>query len=189
MSVYNELMNRILRAYRDAGNGFHSAEAQAKIDSATSAFGAPFDSLGDAIDKRRAGLSGTEAYKTASTNALRILDADLDVLKAAVQSAARADNAKIARVIVDQSVAVRKAKVQQQADAEMVAQVGKLIQQAGSDAKVAGEIAPATGGTLDRLKSADVEAMQASIAERAAPKEDAVAAEQLAEFGGQASED
>jgi hypothetical protein len=189
MSVYNELMTRILRGYRDAGNGFHPAEAQAKIDSATSAFGAPFDSLSAAIDKQRAGLSSTEAYKTASTNALRVLDADLDVLKAAVQSAARADNAKIARVIVDQSVAVRKAKVQQQADAEMVGQVERLIAQARSDAREAGELAPASGGALDRLKPADVEALAKSIMERAAPKEDAVAAGQLAEFGGQASED
>jgi hypothetical protein len=189
MSVYNELMTRILRSYRDAGNGFHPAEAQAKIDSATSAFGEPFNSLSAVIDKQRAGLSSADAYKTGSTNALRVLDADLDVLKAAVQSAARADNAKIARVIVDQSAAVRKARVQQAADRDVIEQVGKLIQQAGSDAKEAGELAPASGGTLDRLKSADVEALAKSIMERAAPKEDAVAAGQLAEFGGQASEE
>jgi hypothetical protein len=190
MSVYTELMRRIVRGYQDAGNGFHPEDAQAKIRSALAAFDAPFDDLDGAIQKQRAGLyPNTESYKTASTNALRVIDADLDVLKTAVANAARADNAKIARVIVDQSVAVRKAKAQQQADREMVAQVEKLIGQARTDAKVAGELSPPGGGALDRLSKVDVTALEAAIAQRASPKEDAIAAEQLAEIGGQDSED
>jgi len=51
------------------------------------------------------------------------------VLKAAVASAARADSGKVARVIVDQSAAVRQAKVQQGADAEMVGQITTLVEQ------------------------------------------------------------
>jgi hypothetical protein len=190
MSVYNELLSRIVRTYRDAGNNFHPADAAAKITAALGDLQQPFETLGGAIDKQRAGLfPNAEAYKAASGDPLRILDADLDVLKAAVANAARADKAKVARVIVDQSVAVRQARVQQAADGDMVNQVSKLIDQARGDAKAAGEIPAPGGGTLPRLGEADVNALKGEIAARAAPKEDKIAAEQIARIGGQIEPD
>ncbi|HEY2068069.1 MAG TPA: hypothetical protein VGG48_00820 [Rhizomicrobium sp.] len=190
MSVYNELMTRVWRAYRDASNGFHPPEAQRRIDDAFVEFRPAFEQIGTEIDKKRAGLYPTnEIYLAETRNTLRVLDADLDVLKSAVEAAARADRDKVARVIVDQSVAVRKAKVQQQADNDMVSQVEKIIGQARDDVRIAGEIPPPKGGPLDMLQPVDVAALEKSIKERASAKEDAIAAQQIAVIGGQDTED
>jgi hypothetical protein len=186
MSVYNELRDRMIRAWRDAGNNFHPTDAAQKINGALDGFRQPFEDLSGIVAKQRAGLyPGTDAFKNAAGDTLRVLDADLDVLKAAVASAARADSGKVARVIVDQSAAVRQAKIQQGADAEMAGQMARLIEQARADVKAAGEIAPPGGGTLDRLSPADVAALTEEIQARAAPKEDKIVAAQLARIGGQ----
>jgi soluble cytochrome b562 len=138
MSIYNELLNRIWRAYRDAGNGFHPADAQAKIATAFEAFETPFRNLADQIERQRAGLyPSRDAFLADAGNTLRLIDADLDVLKAAVAAAARADNMKVSRVIVDQAIAARKAKEQQRADADMVKQVEGVIAQARENVKSA----------------------------------------------------
>ncbi|HEY1631802.1 MAG TPA: hypothetical protein VGF56_10830 [Rhizomicrobium sp.] len=190
MSVYNELRTRIFRAYRDAGNGFHPAEAQQKINDAFNAFQGPFEEIGGAIDRQRAGLyPSADAFKTAAGDVLRVIDADMDVLRAAIENAKRADNAKIARVIVDQSVAVRQAKVQQAADASMFDQTTKLVQQIRTDVDQAAAITPPGGASLPRLTPVDVKALKDDIAARAAPKEDALAAEQLKRIGGQIDPD
>jgi len=186
MSVYNELRVRIFRAYKDAGNGFHPPDAQRKIDDAFNAFQRPFDEIGGAIDRQRAGLyPSTDAFKTATDNILRLIDADMDVLRAAVEAAKRADNAKVSRVIVDQAVAARQAKTQQAADASMFDQMSALVKQIRQDVEQAAAIAPPGGASLPRLSPVDVRALKDDIATRAAPKEDAIAAEQLARIGGQ----
>jgi hypothetical protein len=134
MAIYNELLSRVWRAYRDAGNGFHPAEAQAKINAAFEAFSEPFENLAGQIERRRAGLyPSRDAFLTEAGNTLRLIDADLEVLKAAVAAAERADRAKVARVIVDQAVAARRAREQQVADAQMVKQVEDLIALARRD--------------------------------------------------------
>ncbi len=143
MSVYNELRARIWRSYQDAGNGFHPEDAARKIAEAFESFQRPFEDLGSQIDRQRAGLyPSTEQFKTETGNTLRIVDADMEVLKSAIASAARADNVKISRTIIDQSVAVRKAKMQQSADRDMQAQVEKLIARMREDMIAATQVPP-----------------------------------------------
>ncbi len=141
MSVFGELLARIWRAYRDAGNGFHPPEAQAKIDTAFKELGERFELIGAQIERRRVGLAtDREAFQSDTGNTLRLIDASVDVLKSAVANAARADNVKISRTIVDQSAAMRKAKQQQTADRDMVSQVENVVQQARKDVQQAAEL-------------------------------------------------
>jgi hypothetical protein len=139
-SSYVELLLRIDRGYKDASNGFHAADSAGKIADAVNGFALPIQEVSDIIERQRNGLYvKPEQYATASRDALRMIDAQLAVLESAVQSAARADAAKVARIIVDQGVAARMAKVQQAADAELVRQIKNLIAQARSDVKEAGQ--------------------------------------------------
>jgi hypothetical protein len=186
MSVYNELRTRIWRSYQDLGNGFHPEDAARKIAEAFQSFQQPFEQVGGQIDRQRAGLyPSAEQFKNDALNTQRIIDADLEVLRSAIAAAARADNVKISRTIVDQSVAVRKAKTQQQADREMLSQMEKLSGQIREDIKVASERTPSGGPPTGELAAVDIDLLIKSISERASPKEDAIAAEQLGMIGGQ----
>lgn len=56
-----------------------------------------------------------------------IWSADEEVLEAAIAAAGRADRAKVARVIVDQAVAARKAKMQETADLQFFAAIQHVL--------------------------------------------------------------
>lgn len=139
-SSYVELLLRIDRGYKDTGNGFHAPDSARKIADAVNGFALPLQQLGDVIDQQRNGhFAKPEQYATASRDVMRTIEAQANVLEAAIQSAARSDAAKVQRTIVDQAVAVRMVKAQQAADAELVRQINYLIAQVRSDVREAGQ--------------------------------------------------
>ncbi len=190
MSIYLDLLGRIARAYQDAGNGFHTSEANKKIADALAGFEAPLNSCskahGQTADMR-------PRHDTAIRDDLRALNAQLLVLEAATASAARSDEVKIKRNRVDQLAQLAQARVQQEADGMLLREVGKLIElvhrdagrpSAPDDHRTGSEGTPA--GAPAPLPI-DPAALQRSLERRAAPKEDALRRRQLAQIGGQAS--
>jgi len=187
MCVYLELLERAARAYDDASNGFHSAESYKKIREAVAGFGTPFERLCRIIDDERAGrYSSREAYSIAAKNELRVADAQFDVLRAAVTSAERDDAAKASRGPTN----AKNAQTQRTADLDLAAQTKRIIDQARSDAEQAHSASwPGHRHPFPRMTQADLEALTISLQARAAPKEDRIVAEQLAQIGGQSAPD
>jgi hypothetical protein len=187
MSNYVELLRRHLQAHKDASNGFHTADSTRKISDAIAGFTPLFNTLSSVIRQQRAG--GHADFAIASRDALRLLDAQLNVLETAVRSAERPDRIKVQQIVVDRHVAKRKAEAQQAADAALVDKIKFLISQARDDAKEASKMHPDNGGRDGgELGPIDVNALKRSIEERKALKEDAVLAGQIALIGGQASQ-
>ena len=186
MSNYGELLRRHLQAYKAASNGFHTPDAAKKISDAIAGLPPLFDELSRIIRRQRAG--GHADFAIASRDALRLLDAQLNVLETAVRSAERPDRIKVQQIVVDRHVAKRKAEAQQAADADLVNKIKTLISHAHDDAKEASKMHPNNGGRDgDNLGPVDLNALRRSIEARRAPKEDKIFAEQLALLGGQAS--
>ncbi len=189
MPNYVLLLRKINESYGDLGNGFHPPDAADKISAALAGFDGPFGDLARVIDRRREGrYARAEEYAVAWRDLVRLLKSQKLVLESAVASAARADNAKINRTIVDQPVQVRRAMVQQAADKELLTRIENLIRQARQDAIEAGELPPDNGHDFEKLGPIDLEELRESIDRRSAPKEDKITAEQLALIGGQSSE-
>ncbi|MGH6871269.1 MAG: hypothetical protein ACREHE_07170 [Rhizomicrobium sp.] len=186
MSVYGELLTRALRAYEDASNGFRPADAARKVREAAAGLRAPLEQLAGEIRARRAGLyADAREFEAEATRELLLLDADHRLLGAARESAARADRAKAAGIVVDQSLAVRRIKAQWKADEALLRETGGIIQQARLDAKSAAELPPPDsppGG----IEAIDVKALERSIAERAMPEVDEIVVRQIRQLGGQA---
>jgi len=187
MSNYGELLRRHLQAYKAASNGFHTPDAAKKISDAIAGLPPLFDELSRIIRRQRAG--GHADFAIASRDALRLLDAQLNVLETAVRSAERPDRIKVQQIVVDRHVAKRKAEAQQAADADLVNKIKTLISHAHDDAKEASKMHPNNGGRDgDNLGPVDLNALRRSIEARRAPKEDKIFADQIALIGGQASQ-
>jgi hypothetical protein len=187
MPNYVQLLRKINEAYGDSGNGFHPPDAAEKISEALAGFAGPFGDLARVIDRRREGRYAREKeYAVAWRDLVRLLESQKLVLESAAASAARADNAKINRTIVDQPVQVRRAMVQQAADKELLTWVENLIRQALQDAIEAGELPP--DNDFEKLGPVNLKELRESIDRRSAPKEDKITAEQLALISGQSSE-
>jgi hypothetical protein len=186
MSNYVEQLLRVSQAYKNAGHGFHPAEAAKRVFSAIDGFALPFQQLSDVIERQRKGhYAKPEHYATASREVLRVLDAQMGVLEAAIQGAARSDRTKVAQTIVDQRVATKRAQEHQSADKDLVRH---LIAQANSDVKEAGGTQPDDGGSHSgKMGPIDLVAFRESLHERIAPKEDKIIFEQMALISGQAS--
>lgn len=194
MSIYLDLLGRIAQAYQDAGNGFHTSEANRKIADALAGFEPPLDNFCKAC----AHMSGAWDDGEACTirDSLRALDTQCLVLEAATASAARSDDVKIKRNRVDQISQLAQARVQQEADTMLVREVAKLIETVHGDARRLGAPSGEESGHQDRGARAhapaplpiDPAALQRSLERRAAPKEDALRRRQLGQIGGQASQ-
>jgi hypothetical protein len=108
------------------------------------------------------------------------------VLRAAVKSAERDDASKASRG----PTSAKNAQVQRDADMGLQAQTEKIIAAARSDAEQAhGESRPGHRREFPRMTQADLETLTISLQARAAPREDRLMAEQLAQIGGQSTQD
>jgi hypothetical protein len=175
--TYQQLMARAREAYQLASNGFHPDAAARAIAIALDGFDRPLADLEAAI------AGGSQAGGTAVRDGLRLLDAQLTVLQAALDGAARADRRKIAAAAaLDQARFAQAAKVQQTADSQLTDAVAKLVSTAREDA--AG--APDGGG--DDLKPANVAALEESLRARASAQ-DRFASAELDDIGGQRSDE
>ena len=146
--IYTDLLARAVMTYRTASNGFHPASNARAIVDATNGFDQPFGTLAAAIARQRSGgYTNPEAYRTASTEALQVMAAQRGTLDAAITAAASADDTKAKTgPTLDVQANLEKAKVQQKADADLLAAVDGVIRQARSDAASA-QPGSDTGGT------------------------------------------
>jgi hypothetical protein len=122
-TLFRDEMVRYAKNYDNISNGFHPAENTKRIHDAI------------AILENQAHVCDQDLIHPSEDHDLLVLDAstcrrlwdaDTAVLSATIQSAAKADSAKIAGIIVDKGVAVKLSRVQQAADTELFTQVEKL---------------------------------------------------------------
>ena len=137
--IYQDLLARALSAYASASRGFHP-EANAKaLRAAVDGLNEPFSTMSAAIAREKSGgYPSPGAYREATENALRSLGAQRNVLQAAIDAAARADQNKVrTAATLDASAKAQQAKAQQAADDALLATVDDIIKQARADAAAA----------------------------------------------------
>jgi hypothetical protein len=141
--IYQDLLARAIATYRVANNGFHPDANAKQIAAALDGLNEPLGTFAAAIAKQKTGgFPNADAFATATRDALRVIDAQRDTLNAAMTSAAAADRTKVTTgATLDVQANLQKAKVQQAADAALLASVDDIIRHARSDA------AAAAGGT------------------------------------------
>jgi len=167
--TYQQLLARAREAYQLASNGFNPDAAARGIATALDGFNQPLAGLEAAI------AAGPQASGTAIRDGLRVLDAQQAVLKAAMDSAARASRFKVATAAtLDQARFAQAAKVQLAADSQLADAVAKLVSTVHADA---------AGGGGD-LKPVDVAALENSLRARASAQ-DQFASLELQTIGGQ----
>lgn len=187
MSSYSERLTCAQRAHQDASNSFRGAKAAEKIRGATLALAGPMDRLAGQISRRREGLyDHAEQFKADAGSSLRQIGTGLQELTATILAAQRTDRAKAAATIVDQGRAAQKFIKQRAADQSLIEECDAILESARSDAEAAAEL-PSPADT--QIDPSDVDALKRSIAERASPREDAIAIAQIRQIGGQAYED
>ena len=144
--------------------------------------------IGAAIDRLKSGGLSQDAYATARRNGLRLLQTQLTVLQTAVASAARASKRKVAgAALLDQAAYTQRAKVQRDADGQLLDMVTGLVGEVRSDAEAAAPDSGGGDGPSDGLKPIDLLDLRNSL-ERRASSEDKFAAAELEQIGGQRSE-
>ncbi len=112
--IYLALLARARVAYDCMNNQFHPERAAKNIAAALNGFEFPLKEIGAAIAREKA--DGSSCTATAIRDGLRLLDFQRAELEAAIESAARADRQKVARVaLLDQANFVQAAKVQKDA--------------------------------------------------------------------------
>lgn len=177
--TYQQLLARAREAYQLASNAFHPDTAVRGIATALDEFDQPLAAIDAAI-----AAGGARDAGTAIRDGLRLLDAQVAVLQAAIDSAARADRRKTAgAALLDQARFAQAAKVQQEADRQLTDAVARLARAVRDDASGA----PNGGGT-DDLKPVDVVALEESLRARASAQ-DRFASAELEDIGGQRVEE
>jgi hypothetical protein len=136
MSIYDDVLKRIVQAWQDAGNGFHAGDAAKKITDAIAGFTPLLAAFNTALEAAKAAGGGSVAD---ARSALSVVEAQMLVLEADIASAARSDDAKIRRNRMDQLAQLAASKVQQTADGQLLENMRALVKRAGQDIE---EIAP-----------------------------------------------
>jgi hypothetical protein len=176
--TYQQLMARAREAYQLASNGFHPDAAVRGIATALDEFDQPLAEIDAAI-----GAGGPRRGGTATRDGLRLLDAQVAVLQAAIDGAARADRRKVAgAALLDQARFAQAAKIAQAADSQLMDAVAKLVRTVHEDASGSQD-----GGT-DDLKPVNVAELEESLRARATAQDQFASAE-LEDIGGQRIEE
>lgn len=177
--TYQQLLARAREAYQLASNGFHPDTAARGIATALDGFDQPLAAIDAVI-----AAGGSRDAPTAVRDGLRLLDAQVAVLQAAIDSAARADRRKAAgAALLDQARFVQSSKVQQEADRQLADAVARLVRAVRDDASGA-----ADGGGTGDLEPVDVAALEQSLRVRASAQ-DRFAGAELEDIGGQRVEE